>query len=320
MKKLTRRLLGTWLACTVTLAAAAPEQTALTIVIPYPPGAMGDAVARLAAQAMTQEQGRPVVVENRPGANGVIGLQAISRARPDGNTIGLVTSSALTINPSIYKDMKVDTVKDLTPLTLAMSLPNVLVVNPAVPARTMAELLAHIKANPGKVSYASMGNGSSGHLNGELLQSATGTQLIHVPYKGGGLVLQGLLGGQVDMAFENISNALPHIQAGKLRALAITTATASPKLPDVPPIANTVPGFQDRVWFAYIGPKGLPAATTAQLHAQIQRAMKAEPVQRLISDRGATAESSTPEALSELIGREREKWAQLIKERDIHTD
>lgn len=318
MTRLTRRVFGAWLASAATLAAA--NTTPLTIVIPYPPGAMGDAVARLVAQSMSRDTGRSVVVENRPGANGVIGLQAISRARPDGNTIGLVTSSALTINPSIYKDMKVDTVKDITPLTMAMSLPNVLVVHPSVPARTLPELIAHMKAHPGKVSYASMGNGSSGHLNAEMFQQATGTQLIHVPYKGGALVLQGLLGGQVDLAFENISNALPYMQAGKLHALGITTATPSPKAPEVPPLASAVPGFQDRVWFAFIGPKAMQSELTQQIHGQLQQAMRSEAVQKLLAERGATLELGTPQTLGELIARDREKWAQLIQQRNIQTD
>ncbi|KAG1435776.1 hypothetical protein G6F57_020966 [Rhizopus arrhizus] len=165
--------------------------------------------------------------------------------------------------------MKVDTAKDISPLTLALSLPNVLVVNPSVPARNLPDFLAYLKANQAKISYGSMGPGSSGHLNGELLQRDTGLELTHVPYKGSAPAMQDLIAGQIQMAFENLPVALPYIQAGKLRAIGVTSTSRSPALPDIPPLADTLPGFEDNIWFAFVGPKGLPAAATEKLHDQL---------------------------------------------------
>jgi tripartite-type tricarboxylate transporter receptor subunit TctC len=281
---------------------------------------MGDTVARLTAQAMTKEGGRTVIVENRPGANGMIGLQAISRASPDGATIGLVPASVLTVNPSIYKDMKVDTAKDISPLTLALSLPNVLVVNPSVPARNLPDFLAYLKANQAKISYGSMGTGSSGHLNGELLQRDTGLELTHVPYKGSAPAMQDLIAGQIQMAFENLPVALPYIQAGKLRAIGVTSTSRSPALPDIPPLAETLPGFEDNIWFAFVGPKGLPAAATEKLHDQLVKAVASPEVSSVVKERGAVVVSSSPAELRDLIVAERDKWASLVKERNVKID
>lgn len=305
-------------ACTMALAHAA--EPPLTIIVPYAPGGMGDTVARLTAQTMTKEGGRTVIVENRPGANGMIGLQAISRANPDGTTIGLVPASVLTVNPSIYKDMKVDTIKDIAPLTLALSLPNVLVINPSVPAKNLPEFLAYLKANQAKISYGSMGTGSSGHLNGELLQRDTGLELTHVPYKGSAPAMQDLIAGQIQMAFENLPVALPYIQAGKLRAIGVTSTGRSPALPDIPPLADTLPGFEDNIWFAFVGPKGLPAAAIDKLHDQLVAAVASPDVSSVVKERGAVVVSSSPAELRALIAAERDKWASLVKERNVKID
>lgn len=321
MKKfLLRKLFGAaLLACSLGQAQAA-DPAALTIIVPYAPGGMGDTVARMAAQAMTQEGGRTVIVENRPGANGMIGLQAVARAQPDGATIGLVPASVLTVNPSIYKDMKVDTVKDLAPLTLAVSVPNVLVINPNVPAKNLTELLAYLKANQAQVSYGSMGTGSSGHLNGELLQRDTGLHLTHVPYKGSAPAMQDLIAGQIQMAFENLPVALPYIQAGKLRAIGVTSAKASAAVPDVPPLGDTLPGFEDNIWFAFVGPKGLSAATVTRLHDDLVKAVSSPKVVALVKERGGEVVSSSPDELRGIIASERDKWAGLVKERNVKID
>jgi tripartite-type tricarboxylate transporter receptor subunit TctC len=250
----------------------------------------------------------------------MIGLQALSRASPDGATIGLVPASVLTVNPSIYKDMKVDTAKDISPLTLALSLPNVLVVNPSVPARNLPDFLAYLKANQAKISYGSMGTGSSGHLNGELLQRDTGLELTHVPYKGSAPAMQDLIAGQIQMAFENLPVALPYIQAGKLRAIGVTSTSRSPALPDIPPLADTLPGFEDNIWFAFVGPKGLPAAATEKLHDQLVKAVASPEVSSVVKERGAVVVSSSPAELRDLIVAERDKWASLVKERNVKID
>ena len=292
----------------------------ITIIVPYPAGGLSDALARLTGKVMAENLGLPVVVENKPGANGVLGLQAIAHAAPDGATIGMVPASVMTVNPALYKDMKVDTLKDITPLTLAITLPNVLVVHPSVPARTMDELLAWLRQSQGKVSYGSMGQGSSAHLNGELLSRSANLQITHVPYKGSAPAMQDLMAGNIQMAFENLPVALPLIQSGKLRAIGVTSPEASPQAPEIPAIAKSLPGFEDNIWFGFIGPAGMPPAVVARLHEQLVRAIRSDEVGRVMQSRGATIGTSTPDEMRKLVAEERDKWARLVRERQIQVN
>ena len=297
-------------------SALAADPSRITIVVPYPPGGLADIVARLTGRVLAQNMGVPVIVENKPGANGVLGLQAIAHAVPDGATIGLVPASVLTVNPWLYKDMKVDTLKDVLPLTLAVTLPNVLVVNRDLPVKNLEELVAYLKKTP-NVNFGSMGTGSSAHLNGEMLQRSTGVTLTHVPYKGSGAVMQDLMGGNIQMAFENLPLALPLIQSGKLRAIGVTSAAVSPQAPEIPPISTAVPGMVDQIWFGFIAPRGLPKDVAAKLHDQLVRALQSDEVGVPIRERGANITPSTPEAMQKVIVDERGHWQKLIAERNI---
>ena len=310
------------LAATALFAAQsfAADPTQISIIVPYPPGGLSHTLARLTGKVLAQNMGLPVIVENKPGANGVIGLQAIAHAKPDGATIGMVPASVMTVNPSLYKDMKVDTVRDITPLTLAITLPNVLVVHPSVPAKNMDELVAWLRKSPGKVSYGSMGTGSSAHLNGELLSRSAQLDITHVPYKGSAPAMQDLAAGNIQMAFENLPVALPLIQAGKLRAIGVTSTQASPQAPEIAPIARTIPGFEDNIWFGFIAPVGVPAPFAARLSAELARAVQSEEVARVMRERGATISTSSPEDMRKLIVAERDKWARLVKERNITVE
>lgn len=300
-------------------SALAADPSRITIVVPYPPGGLADIVARLTGKVLAQNMGVPVIVENKPGANGVLGLQAIAHATPDGATIGLVPASVLTVNPWLYKDMKVDTLKDVLPLTLAVTLPNVLVVNRDLPVKNLDDLVAYLKKTP-NVNFGSMGTGSSAHLNGEMLQRSTGVTLTHVPYKGSGAVMQDLMGGNIQMAFENLPLALPLIQSGKLRAIGVTSAAVSPQAPEIPPISKVVPGMVDQIWFGFIAPRGLPKDVATRLHDQLVRALQSDEVGVPIRERGANITPSTPEAMQKVIVDERGHWQKLIAERNISVN
>jgi tripartite-type tricarboxylate transporter receptor subunit TctC len=299
-------------------ALAQPAQ--VTIVVPYPPGGLSDTLARLTGKVLAQNMGTTVIVENKPGANGVLGLQQIANAKADGSVIGMVPASVMTVNPALYKDMRVDTLKDVVPLTLAITLPNVLVVNPSVPAKNMAELVAYMKQQGGKVSYGSMGTGSSAHLNGELLARAEKLEITHVPYRGSGPAMQDLMAGNIQMAFENLPVALPFIQSGKLRAIGVTSSKPSAQAPDIPPIARTIPGFEDNIWFGFIAPAGVPPAVAERLHAELVKAVQSEEVAKVMRERGAAITTSTPQQMRALISEERDKWSRLVKERNISVE
>lgn len=314
---LSRRHFVALAAAALTCTAQAADPANITIIVPYPPGGLSDTLARLTGKVMGQNMGVPVIVENRPGANGVLGLQGIARAKPDGAVIGMVPASVMTVNPALYKNMNVDTLRDITPLTLAITLPNVLVVNPSVPAQNMEELLTYLKGSGNKVSYGSMGTGSSAHLNGELLARSAQLPITHVPYKGSAPAMQDLVAGNIQMAFENLPVALPMIQAGKLRALGVTSTASSSQAPDIPPIGKTIPGFEDNIWFGFIAPAGLPAATEKRLNEELVKAIRSDEVSKAMIGRGAAITTSTPEQMRKVVAADREKWGALVRERNI---
>ena len=314
------RRLGLALIVGAVAGTAFADPSQISIIVPYPPGGLSDTLARLTGKVLAENMGVPVVVENKPGANGVLGLQAIAHGKNDGSVIGMVPASVMTVNPSLYKDMKVDTVKDVMPLTLAITLPNVLVVNPSVPATNMEELLAWIKRSPGKVSFGSMGTGSSGHLNGELLASSEHLQMTHIPYKGSAPAMQDLMAGNIQLAFENLPVALPLIQSGKLRAIGVTSTAPSAQAPSVPPIAKSVPGFEDNIWFGFIAPVGVPAPYAGRLTAELTKAVQSPEVANVMRERGAAITPSSPEQMRRVVITERDKWARLVKQRNIKLD
>ncbi len=250
----------------------APGQP-VTIVNPYPPGGLGDILSRLMAPKMAESLGVPVVVENKPGANGGIGTAFVARSKPDGHTVAIVPISTVTINPWLYKELQYQP-KDLTPVMNAISLPNVLVVAPSVPVNNLNELIELMRREPGKLNYASMGNGSSGHMLAELFRTFAKAQITHVPYKGSGPALQDLMAGQVQLMFENLPNALPQIRGGKLRGLGVTSLAASPQAPEIPPISSVIPGFEVMIWIGYVAPAGMPKETLARLNEHMARALR----------------------------------------------
>jgi tripartite-type tricarboxylate transporter receptor subunit TctC len=240
------------------------------LVVPFPAGGTTDILARAVAQKLSEAWGQSVVVDNRPGAGGNIGSELVARAAPDGYTLLMGTVGTHAINASLYSKMPYDHVKDFAPVILVAGVPNVLVVNPSVPVNSVPELIAYLKANPGKVNFASSGSGTSIHLSGELFKVMTGVQMTHVPYKGSAPALTDLVGGQVQLMFDNLPSSLAFIKAGKLRALAVTSAARAAALPDVPTIAESgVPGFEASSWVGVLAPTGTPPDVIARINAEV---------------------------------------------------
>ena len=295
-------------------AASYPTRP-IRLVVPFPPGGATDILARALAQRWSETLGQQVVVDNRPGAGGNIGSELVARAAPDGYTLLMGTVGTHAINASLYAKMPYDHVKDFAPVVLVAGVPNVMVVNPAVPAHTVQEFIAYAKANPGKVNFASSGNGTSIHLSGELFKVMTGVQMTHVPYKGSAPALQDLLGGQVQVMFDNLPPSLPHIKAGKLRAVAVTSARRAPALPDVPTIAESgLPGFEASSWFGVLAPAGTPAPIVTRLNAEANNWLGTPDAKEKMLALGANAIGGSPEDFAAHIRAETAKWAKVVKE------
>jgi tripartite-type tricarboxylate transporter receptor subunit TctC len=318
----TRTLFGSLLAFVV-LAFAAPgwaqtgRDAQVTLVVSYPPGGLSDYFARLMQPKLAEALGMPVVIDNKPGANGAIGTAAVARAKPDGSTISLLPASVLTTNPWLMKDLGYDPQKDVTPLGVSLIVPNVLVVNPSVPAKNLPELLALMKAQPGKVNYASVGAGSSTHLNGEMLRRLGNVDIVHVAYKGAGPALQDVVAGNVQMMFDNLPAVLPLVQSGKLRAIAVTSTKASPALPDVPPMGQFLPGFEATPWFGFIAPANTPPDLVAKLNAAIVKSARSPDIVEALKVRGGETVAGTPEEMAKLVRTESDQMRQLIKDAGI---
>ncbi|MBY4896932.1 tripartite tricarboxylate transporter substrate binding protein [Cupriavidus sp. AU9028] len=294
----------------------------IMMVVTYPPGGPTDAMARTLAASLKNSLGQPVVVENRAGAGGNIGAEVVARAEPDGYTLMFGTSAPLAINVSLYRKINYDPVKSFAPVIQIGHLPNVLVVNPSVPARNVAELIAYGKANPGKLTYASSGNGASSHLAGVLFNNLAGTDFRHIPYKGTGPALNDLLGGQVSMTFTDVLTALPFIKSGKVRALGVTTTERSQALPDVPTVAEQgVPGFDVSVFFGVVAPAGTPREVVAKLNGAFADALKQPEVRKTLQGQGLEFPASTkPEQLGGFIQAEVGKWRSVVQKSGAQLD
>jgi tripartite-type tricarboxylate transporter receptor subunit TctC len=327
-----RRIVGGALAASfalVALGVAAPASAQggaypgkpIRIVVPFPPGGTTDILARAVGQQLAQAWGQQVIVDNRPGAGGNIGSELVAKSAPDGYTLLMGTVGTHAINPSLYAKMPYDHVKDFTPVILVAGVPNVLVVHPSVPANTVAELIAYGKANPGKLNFASSGSGTSIHLAGELFKVQTGLQMTHVPYKGSAPAIQDLLGGQVQLMFDNLPSALPQIKAGKLRALGVTSATRAAALPDVPTIAESgLPGFEASSWFGLLAPAGTPRDVVARLDTEVARWLASPDAKEKLLAQGAIAGGGTSEDFARHIAAETAKWAKVVKESGAKVD
>jgi tripartite-type tricarboxylate transporter receptor subunit TctC len=293
----------------------------IRLVVPFPAGGTTDILARAVAQRLTDDWGQPVVVDNRPGAGGNIGTELVAKAAPDGYTLEMGTVGTHAINASLYAKLPYDPVKDFAPVILVAGVPNVLVVNPAVPATTLQELIAYAKANPGKLNFASPGNGTSGHLCGELFKVMAGVQMAHVPYKGSAPALHDLIGGQVQLMFDNLPSALPQIKAGKLRALAVTSTTRAPALPDVPTLAEAgVPGYAAASWFGLFAPAGTPPAVVAKVNTAVAHWLASPEAKEKLLAAGADPAGGSPEDFARHVAAEATKWAKVVRESGAKVD
>jgi tripartite-type tricarboxylate transporter receptor subunit TctC len=308
------------LAASVSAFAAYPEKT-VTLVVPFPPGGSTDAIARVLSQKLQEKLGGTFIIDNKPGATGTIGAAFVKRAPADGYTLFVSSLGPFVIAPHLIKGVQYDALKDFDPITVAVQAPNVLVVPANSPNKSVAELLAHLKKTPGKVSFASSGNGSSDHLSAELFWQQTGTEGLHVPYKGGGPAINDLLGGQVDAAFVNINSIIQHIKAGKVRALGISSEKRSPLLADVPTLQEQgVRGAEVQSWQAVAGPRGLPADIKAKLHGAIVAALNDPAVKEKLVAQGFEIVADTPDHFAKFQATEYARWKALIDARKITAD
>ena len=317
-------------ASAVAFAIAAPlshAQTApwpskpIRIVVPFAPGGPADLLPRLIGPKLTEAWGQPVVVENKPGAGGNIGMDQVARSAPDGYTLVIGPVGNLAVNPHLYPNLPYDVTRDFTPVTLIASFSNVLVVNPDVPAKSVSELIALAKAKPKSLSYGSPGVGSQAHLAGELVRLQAGVDIVHVAYNGTAPALRDLLGGQIHLMFSQTSSALPQIQAGKLRALGVASPQRSALLPDLPTIAESgLPGFEAVSWYALLGPGGMPKEIAAKLQAEIARVLQMPDVRDKLAAQGADAVGNTPEQLAALIRSDSAKYADIVRRANIKAE
>lgn len=312
---------GLGVLATATSRAQTYPTRAITLIVPFPAGGTTDILGRFVGQALSAAWNQPVVIENRGGAGGNIGAAAVAKAAPDGYTLLVGTVGTHAINASLYARMPYDTLKDFAPVTQIASVPNMLVVTPSLPVGSVTDLIAYAKANPGKLNMASSGNGTSIHLSGELFKVMTGVDMVHVPYKGSAPALNDLMGGQVQLMFDNMPSALPQVKGGTLKALAVTTATRSPAMPDLPTVAEAgVPGFEASSWFGIFAPAGTPREIVAKLQTEIARILKSPEMTERLAQQGAVAVGNTPDAFGAYVQSELIKWAGVVKASGARVD
>jgi tripartite-type tricarboxylate transporter receptor subunit TctC len=292
----------------------------ITIIVPASPGGAIDLVARLTGQKMTEAWGKPVVIDNKAGATGTIGTDAVARAAPDGHTLALVASSHA-INPSMFKKLPYDTVKSFEPVILTHVVPLILVINPSIPAKNLKELIAYAKANPGKLSFASSGPGGAPHMSGELFKSMTGIEMTHVPYKGSTAAHPDLISGQTSMMFDTVAAVMPHVKSGAVRAIAVTTAKRTPIAPDVPTMIEAgLPGYETSTWGGVLAPAGTPKDVVAKLNAEFNRDLAMPDVSKKITDAGIEVAGGTPQQFADFIQSEMKKWGKVAKDAGVQPE
>jgi tripartite-type tricarboxylate transporter receptor subunit TctC len=323
-----RRLLA---ACavlvTAVLAFAFPAQAdtfpsrTVKLVVPFPPGGPLDATGRAIAQKLTEAWGQSVIVENKPGAGGNIGAGYVAKSAPDGYTVVMGALSTHAVNPSLYPKMPFDAQRDFAPITLVAITPNVLVVNPSLPVHSVKELIAYAKANPGKLSFGSGSIGSAGHLAGELFKVDAGVDMVHVPYKGAAPAMQGLLAGDTQLMFDNLASAMSQVKAGKLRALAVTSAERSKLVSDLPTMAEAgVPGFDISTWYGLLAPAGTPPDVIAKWNADVTKILSAPEMRERLATQGAEAAPDSPADFAKFIASELVKYAKIVKASGAKVD
>jgi tripartite-type tricarboxylate transporter receptor subunit TctC len=307
------------------IASLAPTQGAaaefpskpIRIVVPFPPGGTTDVLARLIAPKLTEAWKHPVVIDNRAGASGMIGAEAIARAPADGHTVGIIISLHA-IAPALYAKSPIDPARDFAPITLAISVANVISVHPSLPATTIPALVKLARAQPGKLSFGSAGTGTAVHLTGELFKSVAKVDILHVPYKGGGPALSDLIAGQIPMGVQNVSTIVPYVRAGRIRALGVSSLERSAALPEVPTIASQgYPGFEAKEWYGFVAPGGTPPALVQRLNAEIVRSLNLPDVRGRLLDLGTEVVADTPERFGAYMHAESGKWTKLLQEAGI---
>jgi len=308
-------VLGATLGCAGASAQNYPSKP-IRLVVPYPPGGPLDIMARAIGQKLTEAWSQPVLVDNRAGAGGNIGAEMVAKSPADGYTLLMGAVATHAINPTLYGKLPYDPVKDFAPVALVAQVPNILVVNPSVPARSVNELIELARARPGYLNFGSGSTGSTGHLAGELFKTMAGVQMVHIPYKGGAPAMADLLAGQVQLMFDNLANALPNVRAGRLRALAVTTLARSPAMPDLPTIAESgLPGFDLTTWFGLMVPARTPPEIVAKLNGGIVRALNANDMRERLEKMGAEPPTNnTPERFAAFIRAEAAKYAKVVKD------
>ncbi|SPC18548.1 Bug family tripartite tricarboxylate transporter substrate binding protein [Cupriavidus taiwanensis] len=317
-----RRLLAAGVALATAIAGFAGAAHAqggyptkpITLIVPFSAGGTTDILARIVGLQLGKALGQPVVIDNRPGAGGNIGASLAAKAPGDGYTLFMGTIGTHAINQSLYSKLPYDPVKDFAPISRVAMVPNLVVANPKVPVNNIKELIAYVKANPDKLSYGSSGSGSSMHLSGELFNSMTGLHIQHIPYKGSAPAVNDLLGNQIGLMFDNMPSSYPHVKAGKLRALAVTSAKRSPALPNVPTVAESgVPGYEATSWFALYATGGTPQAIVDRLNAEVVKILAMPDVKKQMADQGAEPNPEKPAQLAAFMKSETAKWAKVVK-------
>jgi tripartite-type tricarboxylate transporter receptor subunit TctC len=289
----------------------------IRLVVPFPPAGATDILSRELARMLSERLKQQVIVDNKPGAGGTLGSDLVAKSAPDGYTIQMATSSTHSIGPSLNPKIPYNAQTDFTPVAHVANATNVLVVSPSVKANTVAELIAEIKARPGQFNFGSSGNGTIVHLTGELFKAMTGTYIVHIPYRGTALVIPDMVSGQIQLLFDNVASALPHIRDGRVKALGVTSLTRSPLLPNVPTVADTVPGFESSTWFGVFGPKNMPAEATQRLNTEIGAILRTTEFQERLRTLGYDAAGGSPADFAKVVAGDTAKWARLIKERKI---
>jgi tripartite-type tricarboxylate transporter receptor subunit TctC len=315
-----------WLAaaCAALTASAADAQTypnkSIRLVVPFPPGGIADVMARVFGQKFTDTWNQPVVVENRAGAGGNIGAEIVAKSPPDGYTLVMGSIGTHAVNVSLFSKLPYDPVRDFAPVARVIEADGLLVLHPSVPVKTLKDLIALARARPGQLVYASAGNGTAGHLAGELFKSMAKIDLVHIPYKGNVPAITDLVGGQTSMLFATLPTVLPLAKAGKLHALAVTGAQRNPAVPDVPTMADALPGFEVTNWIGIFAPAGTPADIVAKLNSEIMRVMRLPEVQSRLTNEGAKFTPTTPNEFAAFVKSEITKWGKVIRESGARVD
>ena len=293
----------------------------IRMIVPSAPGSGPDIMARAIGQKLTEALGQAIVIDDKPGAGGIIGSVAAAKAPPDGYTLIMSNAGAHTVNPGLYAKLPYDPVKDFAPVTLVALAPNILIVHPTLPVRNVKELIALAKAKPGELTFGSGGNGSTAHLSGEMFKSMAGINIVHIPFKGSPAAVIGVIAGQIALAIPNIPPALPHVRSGKLKALAVTTAKRAAGVPDLPTVAESgLPGYEATAWFGVLAPAATPPQIIARLNAAIVKIAHAHEMQERLTAEGADAVGNTPEQFAQIIKNDIAKWAKVVKASGARAD